>query len=121
MDTMISVTGKELYLCGSSTDEAEACLGCVPKMVLTPDEESILKTMRKVKDQAKPISERLKELELSLKSPTVGHDAKALKDEWEQLRAQLEGFRTQWKEWEHRLDEAIELKHIALGHREEHS
>ncbi|MEW6350150.1 MAG: hypothetical protein AB1646_13875 [Thermodesulfobacteriota bacterium] len=121
MNTLLSTTGKELFLCGTPEAEEEACVTCVPKMILTLEEEAILKTMREVKAQAKPVRQRLQELDVSLKSPTDDYDPQALKEEWEHLRTQLEGLRVQWKGWERRLDEAIENKLIALGHRDAHS
>ncbi|MFH1116322.1 MAG: hypothetical protein V1792_20610 [Pseudomonadota bacterium] len=106
--------------CGCEPYPAEAqgvgCQGCSPNMYLTCDEETILAKMRDLKDRVRPISLRMKEVERS--SLLGGSGELEYGEEWSGLSEQLESFRTQWGEWEKRLDEAIERKLILLGHRE---
>jgi predicted nuclease with TOPRIM domain len=82
-------------------------------MVLTCEEESILGRMRNIKEQVRPIADRLFELQGNVSARPQDSDS-----EWARLSAQLEDLRTQWKEWSERLEGAIERKLIALGHRE---
>lgn len=92
--------------------EEAACSVCAPKSAVTPEEESILAEMRAIKEQVRPIAQRLKGLELSLRGTTEGQH------EWNELCGKLQDFRTQWKKWEKELEQAIERKLILLGHRE---
>jgi predicted nuclease with TOPRIM domain len=93
------------------------CVGCAPKMYLTSDEEAVLAKMRDLKDQVRPISNRLREIERKGGGPT-NSESNEFEEEWSELSGQLESLRNQWREWETRLDEAIERKLILLGHRE---
>lgn len=94
-------------------EPGSVCTGCNPNMVLTCEEESILGRMRQIKDQVRPIADRLNELQGKVSGSPSGYDA-----EWAGLSAQLEDLRSQWREWTTRLEDAIERKLIALGHRE---
>ena len=110
-----------VIICGTDDQAAQTaetgCEVCPPKMVLTHKEEAILATMRQIKDQVRPISERMNQLRNMIDSPeTVPYSED--QDEWRILSNRLEQLRTEWKAWEHKLEEAIEQKLIALGHRE---
>jgi hypothetical protein len=107
-----------VFQCGPGDDAAEACVACAPKMVLTHEEEAILKTMREIKAQARPVSDKLKEIQGRLASAGEATDNRQPREEFEELSGRLEEMRTQWKQWEKRLDEAIENKLIMLGHRQ---
>jgi hypothetical protein len=82
-------------------------------MVLSCEEEAILGRMRHIKEQVRPIADRLQELHGNMSASPSEHGS-----EWGQLSMQLEDLRGQWREWTDRLDAAIERKLIALGHRE---
>jgi len=109
----------EECICEPYPPEAAAlgCEGCAPKMYVTCDEESVLAQMRAIKEQVRAISNRLNEIEkitldwTDLRTTEFG-------SEWSELTVQLEDLRTQWRESEQRLDEAIERKLILLGHRQ---
>jgi hypothetical protein len=107
-----------VFQCGPGDGAAEACVACAPKMVLTHEEEAILKTMREIKAQARPVSDKLKEIQGHLASPGEATDKHPSREEFEELSGRLGELRAQWKQWEKRLDEAIENKLISLGHRE---
>lgn len=93
------------------------CEGCAPKMYVTCDEEAVLAKMRELKDQVRPISHRIREIE-RLGGGTANTGSTEFQAEWSELSGQLENLRNQWRDWEKRLDEAIERKLILLGHRE---
>ena len=107
--------------CGCDPYPPEAqqvgCEGCSPTMYVTCDEESVLAKMRELKEQARPISVRLQEIERSAGGSGTGGRVE-YGDEWSALSGRLESLRTQWAEWEQQLDAAIERKMILLGHRE---
>jgi len=95
---------------------ANECDMCTPKVVLTSEEEAILARMRAIKEVVRPISARLSELhERFERAPgeEAGPEARA---EWEKLSLQLLEFRTQWNDWQGKLDQAIENKLVFLGH-----
>jgi hypothetical protein len=98
--------------------EGEACRACSPNMTVTCEEVSILGRMREIKGQARDLSARLKEIEHALGKSVSGDDSYQPTAEWGELSCELEGLRNQWKEWEQKLQDAIETKLIALGHRE---
>jgi len=100
-----------------SSSEGIECSVCAPKMALTPEEESILSEMRAIKERVRPISDRLKDIEQAVKN-TTDPDASERQSEWRALSNQLEDLRTHWKDWEERLQQAIERKLILLGHRD---
>jgi len=102
----------------SPESKALGCEGCSPTMYVTCDEEEILAEMRGIKDQVRPISDKLKEIERLSGSRTAAAGL-AASNEWTELKRQLDDLRSQWKNWEERLDEAIERKLIILGHREQ--
>jgi hypothetical protein len=91
--------------------DGDVCGTCAPNLALSFEEEAILGKMRAFKEQVRPITGRLKELQGGL-GETAGSSA-----EWIELSARLEALRTEWKDWEFKLDEAIENKLITLGHR----
>jgi predicted nuclease with TOPRIM domain len=99
-----------------SASENETCGVCAPKMALTYEEEAVLTEMRQIKTQVKPVAERLKEIQ-GLLDDSSGNDDADRREEWERLSGRLEALRAQWKEWEQRLEEAVERKLIMLGHR----
>ncbi len=120
MITNIS-SSDEMVPRGPGDEAAEACVVCAPKMVLSNEEEAILRTMREIKVQARPVSERLKAIQGQLAAPVDSPDNRDNWSEWEELSGRLDTLRSEWKQWEERLDQAIEQKLIALGHRELHS
>lgn len=96
--------------------EGENC-GCTPNVAFTCEEEAILGKMREVKDQVRSLTARMKELRESF-GPHGAPGPGEGESEWAQLSGLLEELRNQWKDWETRLDDAIEKKLIVLGHRE---
>jgi DNA repair exonuclease SbcCD ATPase subunit len=101
---------------GFSDDEA--CAPCPPKMALTHEEEAILTRMRAIKERVRPIADRMNELHRAVKDSPEGVSGFSNGSEWNELSDNLEELRSEWKNWEQKLDEAIEQKLIALGHRE---
>ncbi len=106
--------------CGCEPYPAEAqesgCRTCSPNVYVTCDEENILAKMRDLKERVRPISLRMKEIE---RSTLVGDPVSSeYEEEWSGLSEHLDSLRSQWGEWEKRLDAAIERKLILLGHRE---
>ncbi len=118
---MVNQPGNVGEGCGCDPYPPEAqevgCEGCAPNMYMTCDEETVLARMRDLKEQVRPISLRMKEIERSA-GGSGGVGSPEYGEEWSGLSAQLERFRSQWGEWEKQLDEAIERKMILLGHRE---
>lgn len=113
------IHGYEECCCGTIAETIPpACDVCSPKMYLTYQEEAILAQMRGVKEQARAVSARLKGIQREFGGDDGGAAGAYGEAEWKTLRGQLDELRHQWKEWEHKLDEAIEQKLIALGHRE---
>jgi hypothetical protein len=102
-----------VILCGTDDQAAQTaetgCEVCPPKMVLTHEEEAILATMRQIKDQVRPISERMNQLRNMIDSPETVPDSED-QDEWRILSNRLEQLRTEWKAWEYKLEEAIDPK-----------
>lgn len=94
------------------------CAGCAPTMAVTCEEVAILKNMRSIKDEVRTINDRLRAVRNKLDGSASGDDSFQHTGEWTDLTCQLDGLRTQWREWEQKLDEAIENKLIMLGHRE---
>jgi len=84
------------------------CTGCSPNEALTCEEESILARMREIKEEVRPIANKLREI----------HQQVAQTSDWTELYGQLEALRRQWAEWEKKLEDAVEKKLIYLGHRE---
>jgi hypothetical protein len=101
--------------------EGETCHPCSPNMTVTCAEISILGKMREIKGQVRDLSARLKEIHHTLEKSRSGDDSFQPTAEWGELTCELDGLRSQWKEWEHKLQDAIETKLIALGHREPHA
>lgn len=95
--------------------EEATCASCAPKLALTPEEEAILSRMRAIKVEARPIAQRLKYIEQSLSSP-VGSNSPD-DPEWVLLSTELTRLRAIWRDWEAKLEDAIERKLILLGHR----
>ncbi len=92
--------------------EKEECCGCGLGQVVTGQEEAILAKMRELKDQVRPLVLKMKTLQ-----STVGESSHEVFPEFAQLSTELENLRLQWKEWEQKLEDAIESKLIMLGHR----
>ncbi len=80
------------------------CESCEPKLALSLEEESILKEMRKVKDEARLVSD---ELDLS-----DSHDGKDSRE----LINKLHELKESWLSLKERLDGANKRKLINLGH-----
>jgi hypothetical protein len=87
-------------------------------MILTCEEEAILAKMREIKEWARPITERLGEIRLQEGAGSSGAAAGETDVELRSLVALLDEQRARWKEWQEKLEDAIERKLIFLGHRE---
>jgi|GEM_PF-1011832 len=112
---------KELNGCPAGLHSSgldQSCSLCAPKLAFTAEEEAILGHMRAIKQQARHITERLKALDRA--SDGVTSESPLAKDdtEWVELNKELNRLRRDWKEWDDRLDTAIETKLIRLGHRQ---
>jgi hypothetical protein len=98
--------------------EGESCKACSPNMAVTCEEVDILSRMREIKHEVRAVAGKLKDVRKhmgeSFAEPKTGSDGA----EWHELSGQLEDLRSRWKEWEYRLQDAIERKLILLGHRE---
>jgi len=107
--------------CGCAPFPAPAdggpCAACSPHMILTCEEENVLKSMREIKDQVGPIAARLNDLQTQMGTTTEGAATSETESEWRLLTGQLEQLRQQWQDWQVLLDAAIEKKLILLGHR----
>lgn len=103
---------------GDVYDLNEGCSVCAPKLALTQEEEVILGQMRAIKRQARPIAERLKALGKATQGVSSAIHAGQGEGELVELDNELNRLRSLWKEWEKRLDKAIETKLILLGHRQ---
>lgn len=97
--------------------EGEACGTCAPKLALTAEEEAVLAQMRTLKEQVRPIADRMKQIQEDLAGSSQGAE-EGLQTEWSELSGRLDALRVQWREWELKLDEAIHQKLVMLGHRE---
>jgi hypothetical protein len=91
---------------------------CNPENVVTCEEESILTRMRDIKAQLRPINRRLSEIQAYEGASLSGGVSAEDQTEWNELFGQLQELRDQWGEWERKLEDAIERKLIALGHRQ---
>lgn len=89
----------------------EECAACQPKTVMTEEEKSILDRLREIKEEVRPVTDRLKELKTAQSSDQSN-------GEYDRLVTRLEDLRSQWADWQEKLDRAIEEKLIRLGHRE---
>lgn len=98
-------------------EATEVCESCAPKQAVTPDEEAALERMREVKKQVREVNERLREIK-PFKGETTRSDALEENAEWRELFSKLEDLRGRWAEWRAKLDEAIDRKMVALGHKE---
>ncbi len=94
--------------------ESDPRCGCGLKEVLTAEEECILAKMREIKEQVRPIAEKLKDVQSHIGESSAVESV----PEFPVLSGQLEELRLQWKDWEKKLEDAIERKLIMLGHRE---
>jgi len=94
------------------------CAQCQPNMILTCEEEAILARMREIKELARPITERLSEIRLYERTGSSSALAPEADVELKGLVAELKEQRARWKEWQRKLEDAIERKLIFLGHRE---
>jgi hypothetical protein len=74
--------------------------------------------MREIKDQVRSVNERIKQLQALAASDHMGPGGSLAAAEWNDLQRGLAELRIQWKEWQHKLDLAIERKLIMLGHRQ---
>jgi hypothetical protein len=93
-----------------------ACKTCPSNETVTEQESWILKEMRGLKDQMRPVAQRLFELEDRIKKPTLQETDDQRNAEWAKLEGQMADLRKEWQKWQERLDEAIEQKLICLGH-----
>jgi signal transduction protein with GAF and PtsI domain len=96
----------------------EICTTCAAKQVLTKDEEIILGRMREIKEEARRLTERMNEIQVPVDAALSGKTAEGEPEEWSDIFGTLEDLRNQWRDWQRRLDRAVERKLIALGHRE---
>ncbi|MBI5250024.1 MAG: hypothetical protein HY912_11065 [Desulfomonile tiedjei] len=95
------------------SEEDPRC-GCGLKEVLTYEEESILAKMREIKEQVRPVAQKLKDVQAQM-----GRSAKIESaPEFAGVYAQIEELRREWQDWERKLEDAIERKLIMLGHRQ---
>jgi hypothetical protein len=94
------------------SDDDPSC-GCGLKDVVTREEEEILAKMREIKDQVRPVANKLREVQASMAQPASGETS----SEFAGIYAQIEELRREWKDWEKKLEAAIERKMIMLGHR----
>ena len=94
-----------------------ACGGCPSNVTVTEQESWILKEMRDLKEQMRPVAQRLSELEDRIKKPVLPETEDQRNSEWAKLEGQMADLRKEWQKWQERLDEAIEQKLICLGHR----
>ncbi len=101
----------------SEPNASSSCASCAPKLALSYEEEAILGRMRLVKNEARPIAGRVKELESQI-SLEAGYRRDILKNEHTLLSQQLYELRRDFNEWSGRLEDATERKLILLGHRE---
>jgi vacuolar-type H+-ATPase subunit I/STV1 len=87
--------------------------GCVLKEVVTREEEEILAKMREIKEDVRPVANKLRDVQASMGKTGQGEPSSEFARSYEQI----EELRREWKEWERKLEEAIERKMIMLGHR----
>jgi hypothetical protein len=97
---------------------SEVCDVCPSKEIVSGDEHAILGHMREIKEQVRRLTQRMNEIKAPEGAAMTGGDGREDRSEWNELFATLEDLRSQWSDWQRRLDEAIERKLIALGHRE---
>lgn len=102
---------------GYVADDPQECDTCPQKDVLTAEEESILKEMRSIKDELRPMNRRLSQLEEKIKAPALGATSDERNEEWAKLEGRVSELREEWTKWSEKLDQAIEQKLICLGHR----
>jgi hypothetical protein len=103
-------------VCGCNRVDApkmEGC-ACTPNQVLTCDEEVILSRMRSLKDQLRVLTEEMNNLQNRM-GAGAGEQPNG---ELAKLSDQLNDLRTQWSDWQNKLEDAIERKWVLLGHRE---
>lgn len=103
---------------GEDSSGEPECGPCPSKEILSESESGILSEMRGIKEQLHPIADRLRELESRIKEPAGCKTGEEPTTEWAKLQGQVSELRAQWREWQERLDKAIEQKLICLGHRE---
>lgn len=118
---MVNATDEVIAECGCNPVAPEAegnvCGTCAPKLALSVEEEAVLGQMRVLKDQVRPITGKMKQIEDDLAGSVTG-DRTGLEAQWGELAKQLSVLRVEWKDWERKLDEAIHKKLVMLGHRE---
>jgi len=97
--------------------QASSCSTCDQHDYVTHEEHAILTRMRALKKEVRFISLRLRDIEAGLgdHGATGSFEEPA---EWGELGRRLESLRGEWREWERKLDDAIENKLIRLGHRQ---
>ena len=95
-----------------------ACGTCPSNEAITEQESWILKEMRSIKEQMRPVAQSLSEIEERIKRPDLRETDEERNAEWAKLEGQMADLRQEWQKWQERLDEAIEQKLICLGHRE---
>ena len=97
---------------------AQGCQGCSPNMILTCEEEAILRKMREIKEQVAPITNKLSNIQKEMGESIGEFGPVDLESDWHVLNGQLQDLRNQWQSWQARLENAVEKKLILLGHRE---
>jgi hypothetical protein len=98
--------------------EGDVCKPCSPNMTVTCEEVGILSHMRDMKHEARAVQAQLKDIRKTMEKSVEHVTGSELAAEFEELSKQLETLRHNWREWEHKLQEAIERKLVLLGHRE---
>lgn len=99
----------------AAVSEDDPRCGCGFKQYVTYEEESILARMREIKDQVRPVAKKLKEVQTYMGNSVELETS----PEFAGIYAQLKELRREWKDWERKLEDAIERKLIMLGHRPE--
>ena len=89
-------------------DSSEGCPGQLE--VPTPREQKALAAMRSIKEQVKPLKERLASLENSAQDP---QNSEALG-----LKSELARLKKEWDLWEAERKAAAQERMIILGHEE---
>jgi hypothetical protein len=96
-------------------DTERVCSPCEPPTVFTVEEEVALEQMRKIRNEAAPVMDRMTEIRKKFKQLTLTSEAMT---EIKELQTRLEILREHWAGWQRELDEAMEKKLIKLGHKE---
>ncbi len=116
--------------CGILLNESEPDICTKFEDILTPEEEQVFRMLRSLKEQARDLRKKMRQLGQILtleplakpaeasspKEKERGKARDAILREWKACTQQLEELRKIWKEWENRRDEAHHRKMVLLGH-----